>query len=224
MVVQTKLNFTQTAQIKENKYQKKKMNNKSQKSAGILFDEKFPFNEQLPRNLSILFTEEKDGDKLSVHMHDGEKFIGDPLTDNTYESDFYRYHDVFHLVFAGLLGWSPCLRSMLKIKRKSVPIVDEVEDGARARITEEAISLTIFNYAKEKGYFKYFKKIDPTLLTWIKKMTENLEVKNRTEKEWENTILKSYAIFRKLIAYRGGKITINLLCRSVCFNKITIQN
>jgi hypothetical protein len=36
--------------------------------------------------------------------------IGDRLTDNKLEKDDYRFHDVFHLANAAILGWSPVLR------------------------------------------------------------------------------------------------------------------
>ena len=43
------------------------------------------------------------------------------------------FHDVFHLAYAAVLGWSPTTRALLKIKRKSRPEIDENEDGARAK-------------------------------------------------------------------------------------------
>jgi hypothetical protein len=35
--------------------------------------------------------------------------IGDQLTDNHLEPDDYRFHDVFHLSYTAILGWSPVL-------------------------------------------------------------------------------------------------------------------
>ncbi len=58
--------------------------------------------------------------------------IGDRLTDNRLEPDDYRFHDVFHLAYAAILGWSPVLRALFKVKRKSCPKIDENQDGARA--------------------------------------------------------------------------------------------
>ena len=40
------------------------------------------------------------------------------LTDNAHVKDGYGYHDVIHLAFAAVLGWSPLVRRMLKAKRK----------------------------------------------------------------------------------------------------------
>ena len=58
---------------------------------------------------------------------------GDRLTDNALEPDDYRFHDVFHYAYAAVLTWSPVTRSLLRLKRKSKPKLDEVEDGALAR-------------------------------------------------------------------------------------------
>ena len=43
--------------------------------------------------------------------------IGDRLTDNKLEKDDYRFHDVFQLANAAILGWSPVLRALLRVKR-----------------------------------------------------------------------------------------------------------
>ena len=42
-----------------------------------------------------------------------------------------RFHDIFHLSYAAILGWSPTVRALLRCKRKSDPRVDEVEDGGK---------------------------------------------------------------------------------------------
>ena len=58
--------------------------------------------------------------------------LGNELTDNAYENDGYRYHDVFHLAYAAVLGWSPVIRKLMDRKRKSDPQIDRIEDGGRA--------------------------------------------------------------------------------------------
>lgn len=159
-------------------------------------------NEQLPKSFIVHF---KENENESVRITIDNVQIGDIIDDNSYEKDFYRYHDVFHYTFATLLDWSPCTRAMLKRKRKSIPIIDEYEDGARATITEEAISLILFNEAKKTNYFEK-NKVSRSLLNIIKQMTEPFEVRNKTEKEWEHAILIGYKLFKKLVENRGGKI------------------
>ena len=70
---------------------------------------------------------DSEGPGRIVTLINGRKF-GDPLRDNRYEDDGYRFHDIFHLSYASVLGWSPTLRALLRCKRKSDPKIDEVED------------------------------------------------------------------------------------------------
>ena len=74
---------------------------------------------------------------------------GDELQDNAYVEDGYRFHDIFHVAHAAKLGWSPVLRGKLlnpKRKRSVDPIVDEVEDGGRAIVIDEAIVAYVWEY------------------------------------------------------------------------------
>ncbi len=159
-------------------------------------------NEKLPTSFIVYF-EDKKNESVRITI-DGVQ-VGDVIDDNSYEKDHYRYHDVFHYTFATLLDWSPCTRSMLKRKRKSIPIIDAYEDGARATITEEAISLILFNEAKRTNYFEKG-KVSKTVLSIIKQMTEPFEVRTRTKNEWESAILVGYKLFKKLVENRGGRI------------------
>ncbi len=169
------------------------------------FDDGYAAAEQLPRRFYVTFqpvAEKKNS--IQVTLNDTIA-IGDVVNDNSFDEDFYRYHDVFHYSFAALLGWSPCSRSMMKRKRKSEPTVDEVEDGARAAITEEALSLLVFNEAKRNKFYEDG-KVSKNLLRIIKQMTEPFEVRERVEKDWEAAIVKAYQLFRLLVQHNGGRI------------------
>lgn len=171
------------------------------------FDDNYISGEQIPRYFNVSFKEVGNDQKNEVRViFNGTEQLGDVINDNSYKNDYYRYHDIFHYSFAALLGWSPCTRAMMKRKRKSNTLVDEIEDGARATITEEAISMIIFNEAKRKNFFKGKSKVSKTTLRIIKEMTENFEVSVRTSEEWEYAILQSYAAFRFLISNQGGVI------------------
>lgn len=183
------------------------------------FDSDYSQCEQLPRlyevNFKTIKIDSKNHTKVTI---DGE-LVGDVIDDNSIQNDGYRYHDVFHHSFATFLGWSPCTRAMLKRKRKSNVEVDAYEDGARATITEEAISLMIFNAAKNKEYFQNEKKISKALLKQITEMTAAFEVSIRTRKDWENTILKSYYLFRLLVENNGGKIKFDMYNQTAIYFK-----
>ncbi len=78
-----------------------------------LFDEDFPLDEQFPRCFEIALHEITDGESAKVVLTmNGEKF-GDHLTDNAYDDDGYRFHHVFHLAYAAILGWSPVMRALM---------------------------------------------------------------------------------------------------------------
>lgn len=187
-----------------------------QKSSNQFFDEKCKSEEQIPRHFTVSFEEVGTGDKSEVRViFNSEKQLGDVINDNAYKNDFYRYHDIFHYSFAALLGWSPCTRAMMKRKRKSNELLDEIEDGARATITEEALSMVIFNEAKRKNYFKDVTKVSRTTLRFIKEMTENFEVNVKTAKEWERAILKAYEAFRFLIKNKGGTVEFDTLTKEI---------
>jgi hypothetical protein len=184
------------------------------------YNENYFSEEELPKQLLVRF-EEVSYDKFEqVRVTVNDVRIGDILDDNSYKNDGYRFHDVFHFSFAALLGWSPCSRSMLRKKRKSSADTDRIEDGARAEITEEAISLMIFNYALENDYFINSSQVDDVLLTMIKKMVEPFEVRDKSKEDWQDAIIKSYELFRFLKLNKGGIINFNLENKNITCKKI----
>ena len=171
-----------------------------------LFDEDFPPSERLPRQMDISIEEESG---IAIITIDGAKY-GDPLTDNRYEDDGYRFHDISHLCYASILGWSPTLRSLLRCKRKSDPKVDEVEDGGRAIVIEEGISAMVFSYAERRNFLDGAEGVNSDLLRTIKDMTSHLEVSARTEGDWERAIMTGFDIWRQVKAKGKGRIHADL--------------
>src|SRR5205085_2906837 len=109
--------------------------------------------EQLPRKLTVEIFEREVGGQTYVFQSCNGINLGDRLTDNAMTPDDYRFHDVFHYAYAAVLGWSPVLRSLMRLKRKSDPLIDEAQDGARAVLIEEGIATWIFGQAKRTGFF-----------------------------------------------------------------------
>ncbi|TWT90254.1 MazG nucleotide pyrophosphohydrolase domain protein [Pseudobythopirellula maris] len=171
------------------------------------YDQQFPEDEQLPRNFRADFRMVQASGRKKLSLTINGESSGDYLTDNAHADDGYRFHDCFHLAMAALLGWSPLVRHICRRKRKSVPDIDEVEDGARARITEEAISVLVYEFARDFSMFDGAESVEFDLLRTIKMMTRPYEVHDRTPKEWESVILKSYAVWRALIRNDGGCVT-----------------
>ena len=154
-----------------------------------LFDAAFPPNEQLPRRLNIDIAEvEVDGRTMARLTRDGTP-VGDPLTDNREDDDDYRFHDVFHLSYAAHLGWSPTLRRLLRVKRKSDPTTDEVQDGARAVLIEEGIATWIFNHAQRLALFEGIDALDYGLLKSVRSFVAGYEAEQCPLWLWEEAIL-----------------------------------
>jgi len=188
---------------------------------GPLFDEDYPDFEQLPRTMKVEFIGRTVGGREFVVMRYNDVNLGSPLTDNRHEPDDYRYHDVFHLAFAGILGWSPTLRALLRIKRKSRPDIDENEDGARANIIEEGISTWIFNHGLRHSEFRHVKSLDYVLLKAVHELVRGYEVERRPLWQWERAILEGFRVFRELKEHRNGIVTIDLNRRTIEFERTT---
>src|SRR5262249_43637711 len=184
-----------------------------------LFDEKFPLNEQLPRHFTAEITEQSTALGPQINLTVNGVSAGSPLTDNAYEDDGYRYHDVFHLANAAVRGWSPVTRAITKRKRKSDPKVDMVEDGGRAAAVEEGISAMIFAYAEHHSYLEGITTLDWTWLRIIRDMTKDLEVKTCSLNQWEQAILQGYDVWRQVKKNRGGRIEGDLTRRTIRYVK-----
>jgi NTP pyrophosphatase (non-canonical NTP hydrolase) len=176
----------------------------------IILDESFPPEEQFDREFEIRFVEHTDGTKIKMTIYKGSDQVGDPITDNSYNDDKYRYHDIFHFGYVAFIGWSPVIRKLLKIKRKSRAVVDEVEDGARAAITEELITLLIFQHAQNHDLFKYTQRVDSELLALVQKLVSSIEVQSVTSKQWEKAILSSYSVYHELVKNKGGRVLVSI--------------
>lgn len=187
---------------------------------GALYDDAFHPDERLPRRLEVAFREREVGGTTFAFQSVNGVNVGDRLTDNSAGGDDYRFHDVFHLAFAAILGWSPVLRALLKVKRKSDGSVDEQQDGARAIITEEGISNWIFAHGLRHQAFEQVDSLDFALLKTIRAMVKGYEVEDRPLWMWEEAVLRGFAVFRELKRNRGGVVTLDLHARSIGYRKL----
>jgi len=185
-----------------------------------LLDEGFEPQQQFPRRFTITFEEIRDGQSAQVIIRRDDKQLGNVLTDNAYEDDGYRFHDAFHLAYAAVLGWSPIIRSLLGVKRKADQQIDEVEDGARAKIIEELISQLVYTYAREHNYLDGVGSVDYHLLKTVQSLVADREVKVRSLADWERAIFAGYGVWRELRVHRGGVVDVNLLARQLTYRTI----
>jgi len=192
----------------------------AQKSYTPLFDDGFDSLEQLPRRIEMHIFEVKRSGKTYVIQQCNGLNIGSALTDNRMTSDDYRFHDVFHLAYAAILGWSPVLRALFKVKRKSQPKIDEAQDGARAILIEEGISTLVFHRAMRLSHFESITSLDYSLLKLIPEFVSGYEVEQCPLWQWEQAILDGFSVFRKLRFHRRGIVTADLRKRSISFSEL----
>lgn len=187
-----------------------------------LFDESLGTAEQLPRSLDIFFVEVVESQPSRtpipiVQMYRGTEAVGDPLDDNSDDSDDYRFHDALHLGHMAFLGWSPVMRSLLSAKRKSDPRIDRVEDGGRAIAVEEGLTAYVFSAAISYSLFAHSERVPVDVIKTCQKMTAHLEVSHRSAADWEYAILGGYRLFRQLQQHRGGIAHVDVRARSLTF-------
>lgn len=188
------------------------------------FDSSFPVYERLPRKISFDIREVRlDENEYFVYQTCNGINVGDRLTDNIEYSDDYRFHDVFHYAYAAVLGWSPVLRAILRLKRKSVKSVDQNQDGARAILIEEGLATLIYNEAKRGEAL--FAGIEPgklsfDLLKTVRAFVRGYEVEITPYWVWEEAILQGFSAFRYLVHHREGRVTIDYRHRRLLIGPI----
>ncbi len=185
----------------------------------ITYDELYPSEEQFPREFEVVFQVVTDDgrDKVRIIEKETGKQLGDEITDNSHQADGYRFHDIFHFGFVAYLAWSPVVRKLMSLKRKSDNNIDEVEDGARAAITEELVSLYIYNHSLDHQLFKYSSSVDTEVLKTIQKLVSGIEVSSCTQKQWETAIINSYRVYDELVQNNGGRVLVSIKNRKLIF-------
>lgn len=191
-----------------------------------LHDEGYPEAQQFPRRFEIEFA--PDGQNRSQMFMDGER-LGDPLTDNAYDDDGYRFHDVMHLANIAKLGWSPVMRKLMGRKRRDNQQVDEVEDGARALIVEEAVVKLIHSQGVKIERSKNPHGVEPIrlfsnpnditfqFLKMIHGFVGGLEVEKNRYWEWEEAIVEGHYLFHRLRTEKRGTVIVDLERRTISY-------
>jgi NTP pyrophosphatase (non-canonical NTP hydrolase) len=168
--------------------------------------------ERLPRNLHVEIFERQVGGRTYVYQRCNGINIGDRLTDNAMSADDYRFHDVFHFAYVAVLTWSPVMRALFRLKRKSTPTIDEVQDGARAILIQEGITTWIFGQAVNLNLLADMNPGDLPfgLLKHVRQFVTGYEAEQCPLWLWEEAILEGYAAFRFLREHRRGRLHIDM--------------
>jgi NTP pyrophosphatase (non-canonical NTP hydrolase) len=146
--------------------------------------------------------------------------LGDPLTDNSRRVDTYRFHDAIHLGFVAVLGWSPTIRALLRLKRKSDPETDEVEDGARAIFTEEGLAAVLSRLARRRAGLISETSIDGEVIDVAKAATADLEVESLPGWLWRSAISQGFRAMHLLAENGGGYLIADLDERILTYHKV----
>jgi len=188
-----------------------------QRTLPLPFDDTALDHERFPRKFIVELQEVSVNGKKKIRgLIDGQS-LGDDLTDNAYDPDGYRFHDVFHLGYVAILGWSPVVRKLMDRKRRSDEVKDEVEDGGRAQVVDEAVAALIFEYARHHNWLVGIEHLDYELLGTVKGLTAHLEVRSRTMKDWQDAILGGFAVWRQVKRANGGRIEVDMDARRLSF-------
>ncbi len=209
------------------------------------FDASYPPHERFPRRLVVAFAEQRlpsgrasarltlvsaepnvfpsgpitlEGDKKVGFRVGGE--LGDPLTDNSRRVDAYRFHDAIHMGFLAVLNWSPTLRALLRLKRKSNSETDECEDGARAIFAEEGLAAVLSRLAKRRTGFLSETSVDGEVIDVARAAAVDLEVEPLPAWLWRRAICQGFLALHHLSENSGGYLTADLDRRALIYNKV----
>lgn len=188
-----------------------------------LFDHGAPRAERLPRTFAVdIIPVGRDrGVEERIEVRYRGKVVGSRLGDNTYDPSGYRFHDIFHLANAAILGWSPVARAVLfDCKRRDGGLISEVEDGGRAIVIEEGMAAFLFEHARHHRWFEDVSSLDYDILKTIRIMTAGLEVRHRPLWEVEQAVLRGFAVWRQVRDADGGRVTGDLYRRSIEFEPL----
>jgi NTP pyrophosphatase (non-canonical NTP hydrolase) len=206
-----------------------------------VLDSKYETHERFPRRLVVEFVDQKQpSGQLMATMKlisaepnvfpsgpitiNGKKAgfsvgsqIGETLTDNSRRSDAYRFHDAIHLGFMAVLGWSPTMRSLLHLKRRSDQQADEAEDGARAAYAEEGLSAILSRLAESRNSFQTEASVDGDAIVVVKAATVGLEVAALPVWLWRKAINQAFIAMKQLADNGGGLLIADLDQRKLSY-------
>ena len=205
-----------------------------------VFDAGFPDGERFPRRLIVAFRQHVDpsgrrvvtatvrsanpsevpADRCVPGQPAGHPVgapLGDPLTDNARRPDGYRFHDAIHFGFLASLGWSPNLRALLRVKRKSDPTVDECEDGARAIFAEEGLAAVLARLAQIHDGFRTSQAVTRDAVDVALAATVGLEAHTVPGWLWRHAIWQGFRAMHQLVAHDGGQLVADLDTRTLTY-------
>ena len=190
-----------------------------------LHDASAPEGRRFPKNFEVEF---RSVDTETVEIYwEGER-RGAALRDQYSIKDGYRFHDVLHLANVAVLGWSPVLRDLFKIKREGS--TKQQQDGGRSAVVEELVVKLIHWEASrrakelhgdlnpyERPLFPKDEEIPFSLIKQVRELTVGHEVFDNKYWEWARAIREGYRVFDLLKKHNGGFVVVDLIQRKLVF-------
>jgi len=186
------------------------------------YDQKFYQHEQLPRNLEVLFKEKKNKN-VDVYVFNNLKQLIPIRTsekDWDLNGDYYRFRLVFHFAYMTYLKWSPVIRDIMGIKRRSNRMFEKAIDGPRQLIIEEGICSYIFSESKKFNYFLDISRIPDYILNIVLRFSSYTEVKKASSDDWEKAILEGFRVWKLLKENNGGLLSIKLENNKIKYSEV----
>jgi hypothetical protein len=122
--------------------------------------------------------------------------------------------------FLAVLNWSPTMRALLRLKRKSNPEADECEDGARAIFAEEGLAAVLSRLTKRRMGFLSETSIDSEVIDVAKAAAVDLEVESLPIWLWRRAICHGFRSMRELGRNGGGYLVADLDARTLSYEKV----
>lgn len=211
-----------------------------------ILDEGFDFTERFPRLMVIRFRKVLDDNgtprvKLTLERAEPNAFpdgplpipgstkhqgfatpgpLGDPLNDNSFRADAYRYHDAIHLGFTAVMGWSPNTRSLVGVKRRSNKTVDENEDGARAIFAEEGMAAVLAKLSLHRQGFLAEDAVDDDTVDMLVTVFEDVEVARMPRWLWRRAVSQGFVAMHHLERAGGGFLRVDLDNRDLQYSRV----
>lgn len=163
--------------------------------------------------LEFTFEEKIMGQRNVPHVivrHAGQPW-GDPINDNAYEEDFYRYHDVFHFGMYGITGCSPVVEYFL----------GNGYDVCGCE-QEEGLSAVLFGLGKHHNYFQTVppsETITRHLLMATARQTSFASLAHMKADDWHRILKEIYRIHWQMVETRGGKLLVE---KARCFEYLPL--
>lgn len=175
----------------------------------------FPPYEQFPAHVKLVLLPvgEEAARVLVAPRHGPFRVLHAGMQDLTQENDGFRWSLAFHAAFAVHLGWSPVVRDLLGLKRRSSRSFEKAEDGVRAQMIAEAVAALLFVDASEP--LMRGNSVPNSVLDEICDLTSPYEVRGVSSGAWIQAAISGFRAWSCLRREKGGILDLDFGAKSL---------